>query len=44
MDPKLELQKIEEENQKKIAEFAKMKMLLEQQKTVQNTQNKKPQP
>ncbi len=33
---KIELQKQEEENQKKFAEFAKMKMLLEQQ----NTQNK----
>ena len=36
---KLELQKQDEENQKKIAEFAKMKMLLEQQ-NMQNTQNK----
>ena len=36
---KLELQKQEEENQRKVAEFAKMKMLLEQQNT-QNTQNK----
>jgi len=37
---KLELQKQEEENQKKVAEFAKMKMLLEQQNMTQNTQNK----
>ena len=39
---KLEIQKQEEENQKKIAEFAKMKMLLEQQNmpNTQNTQNK----
>jgi hypothetical protein len=39
---KLELQKQEEENKKKVAEFAKMKMLLEQQNTqnMQNTQNK----
>ena len=39
---KLEIQKQEEENQKKIAEFAKMKMLLEQQHmpNTQNTQNK----
>jgi len=35
---KLELQKQEEENQKKVAEFARMKMLLEQQ-NMQNTQN-----
>ncbi len=36
---KLEIQKQEEENQKKVAEFARMKMLLEQQ-NMPNTQNK----
>jgi len=36
---KLEIQKQEEENQKKVAEFARMKMLLEQQ-NMSNTQNK----
>ena len=39
---KVELQKQDEDNQRKIAEFAKMKMLLEQQNmpNIQNTQNK----
>jgi hypothetical protein len=36
---KLELQKQDEENQKKVAEFAKMKMLLEQQNTQKKMSN-----